>query len=122
MKKTRLMLALSMLLGGCYYDNEEELYPSPTTSGGDTTVVVKYSSDIEPLINQHCYGCHSAASYQAVGKVNLEGYANAKSAAQKPKFVQCVRWEQGCNMPPSGRLPADQLQKIERWISQNFPE
>lgn len=120
MKKLLVLFAAAALLDGCYYDNEEELYPPPPPR--DTTAAVKYSSKIEPLLRQHCYGCHSAASYQAVGKVNLEGYANAKSAAQKPKFVQCVKWEQGCNMPPAGRLPADQIRLVEDWIAQNFPE
>jgi hypothetical protein len=113
-------MAIVLSWSGCYYDNEEELYPPPPAP--DTSVVVKYTTDVEPLLRQNCYACHSTATHQTMGKVNLEGYANTKTAAQTPRFVSCLKWEQGCNMPPAERMPAEQIRTIEHWIATGMPE
>ncbi|HNW53110.1 MAG TPA: hypothetical protein PKN21_02525, partial [Bacteroidales bacterium] len=53
-----LIIALALTLGGCYYDNEEDLYLG--SSGCDTTNVT-YSGTVVPVFAGYCNSCHSSS-------------------------------------------------------------
>jgi len=53
----------------CTYKNAETAYPCVTGN-------VSFSKDVQPIIVNHCYLCHSAANaFTAGGTFNLEGYS-----------------------------------------------
>lgn len=109
------VLILGLLLGtsGCYYDNEEFLYP--TTASCDTTNI-KYSTLVLPMLQNNCLGCHSQAA--ASGNVILEGYTNVKTYATNGKLYGTISQAQGFSaMPKNGaKLNACDISNLKRWI------
>jgi len=106
---------------GCYYDVEEELYPSGGLSGCDTSNVT-FSQVIAPVINTNCVSCHSQSLAQ--GNVNLEGFNNVKTYADNGLLLAVIRHEQGVTpMPQNGNKLSDcTISKIEKWVSEGSPD
>ena len=115
---TYLFLAVC-IVSSCDYDSEEELYPVQP-SGCDTTTV-SYMNDIEPLISQNCYQCHSAALN--FGNVTLEGYSAFKSEVDRGRLTGAIRRDFGfSSMPQDGdKLPDCDISKVEAWINNGAP-
>jgi hypothetical protein len=63
----------------CYYDNEEALYPTLSTSCDTTNVT--YSGTIAPIMNSNCVGCHSGSS--AGGSILLTNYTEVVAHASR---------------------------------------
>ena len=101
---------------GCYYDNEEELYPGTTCD----TVDVSYSSTIEPLIQGNCAtsGCHSGAN-PAAG-LKLETYEEIRAASLNGSISDRINRPAGdpLLMPPTGKLGNCQILKVDAWTDQ----
>jgi hypothetical protein len=120
--KKLLILAL-VVLAGCYYDNEEELYPNPPEC--DTTNVT-YSGTIYPIIENNCKFCHGSGSQQ--GGILLEDYSSISAAAQKPAgqpgslYGAVSHHPDNYPMPKNGNKLSDcNIKKIEIWISDGTP-
>lgn len=109
------VLILGLLVGGsgCYYDNEEFLYP--TNASCDTTNI-KYSTLVLPMLQNNCLGCHSQAS--ASGNVILEGYNNVKTYATNGKLYGVIAQTQGFSpMPKNGsKLKDCDISNLKRWV------
>lgn len=105
---------------GCYYDNEEELYPSTSTC--DTTAI-SYSTTLLPIIEDKCIGCHSAAAYEvAGGGYNLEGYANVKASVDDNTFYPAIDHSGDFPMPKGGnKLDDCTIAKFKAWINAGAP-
>ena len=116
-----LILALALsLLSGCYYDNEQELYPD----GGGTacdTVNVSYASTVLPIIQSQCYVCHEQSV--RFGNVNLEGYENVRIYANNGRLYGAIAHLSGFSFMPQGRnkLPDCQIAQIKSWIDNGAP-
>lgn len=108
-----LILMSLVLLGGCYYDVYEELYPSDCK-----TANISYQSDILPILDVKCYQCHSASENQ--GNVTLEGYSNLKIYADNGKLLGAIRHEGGFSPMPQdgGQLSDCNISYFETWISE----
>lgn len=108
-----LMTAAPLALAGCYYDNEEELYPNTFCD----TAVVTWSGSIQPLIQGNCAipGCHVPGAQSP----DLSSYSavQANAAAVKRVIVDGAPFF----MPPSGKLPACDRQKVEQWVASGAP-
>lgn len=116
--RSRAIIALLMTLPlwqACYYDTEEELYPN----GFCDTANVTWSGTVQPLIQQRCAvaGCHVSNGF-APG--DFTQYANVKSAVDNGTFRAEVIV--AGTMPPSGRLAACDIQKLEAWIAAGAPQ
>lgn len=103
-----LMMATLLLLPGCYYDNEEELYPN---SFCDTTNIT-WSGAIQPLVQSSCAipGCHVPGAQSP----DLSTYTGVQANAAAVKGV--VADGSPFYMPPSGKLPACDQQKVRTWV------
>ena len=108
------VLTAFILLSGCYYDNEEELYPTNTCKTDD----MSYTGDVLPILEDNCYSCHSQASNQ--GGVTLEGYDNLKIYVDNGKLIGAIKHEDGFAAMPQGapQLGECQIAKIEAWVDQ----
>ena len=115
-----ILLVLMGILTGCYYDNEEELYPS----GGDTCDIsgVTYSATIVPILQTNCYVCHEQAANQ--GNVTLEGYSNAAALANSGRLYGAVSHSAGFSPLPKGgnKLLDCDIRKIKAWVDAGAPE
>jgi hypothetical protein len=75
-------VTILFIAGSCYYDSEEALYP--TLSSSCDTVNVTFSGTITTILANNCLSCHSnAAAASAGGNIMLQDYADvhAKTAA-----------------------------------------
>lgn len=113
-----LFFTSSMFFTGCYYDVEEELYPSGQSC--DTSAVT-YSLGVEPIINSNCYVCHSAAAAQ--GGVILDDYNALKGYADSGTLLGVIRHESGFSPMPQGgsKLSNCNIAVIEKWINDGSP-
>lgn len=109
----------AFFLWACTYNNEEELYGN--LPGTCDTTTVSYATDILPLLQSNCYGCHSQAA--SMGGINLEGHSRVKLFADNGRLLGAVSHAPGFSpMPKNGsKLPACDINKIRRWINMGTP-
>ena len=109
------LVCIFMVLGmvGCYYDVEEEIYPTLECESQG----MSYQNDILPLIDDNCYVCHSAAAN--FGNVNLEGYTQLSAYVENGSLLGVIKHEPGFSPMPKNlsKLLDCEIEKIESWIS-----
>lgn len=114
------VLAGFVLLAGCYYDVEEELYPTNTCH----TENMSYQHDIVPILAMNCNSCHSTVSapFQGGGIV-LDTYLGVKSRVDAGRLLGALRHDAGFSFMPQGqpRLPNCSIDKIAAWIEDGAP-
>ncbi|HHH52285.1 MAG TPA: hypothetical protein ENK91_01380 [Bacteroidetes bacterium] len=123
MKKIVLILSLLVVgLQACYYDNEEELYPSVDT--GCNLENVTFSGTISGILSSRCLGCHGNATASSYGDgIKLEDYQDVKNAADGGRLLGAVKHEQGYSKMPLGSAKMDdcKISQIEAWINAGSP-
>jgi mono/diheme cytochrome c family protein len=116
------LLALA-LLAGCYYDNEEELYPDDPNATCETANVT-FSGTVQPIINQNCAysGCHGGTP-PLPGGYNLETYAGVQGIANSGRLLSTIRHESGFSAMPKNlpKLPDCSINQIAAWVSAGAP-
>lgn len=112
-----LIPALALLAPGCYYDNEEELYPNSFCD----TANVTWSGTIQPLMQASCAipGCHvpggqspDLSTYTAVKAKADDGGLRGVIIDGTPFFMP---------NPPVG-LPACDRLKVDAWLRAGAPQ
>lgn len=116
--RTISMLLLVAGLGGCYYDNEEELYPGRFCEVGVATDAGYYAATVEPILQSRCAipGCHVPGG---TGPGDFNQYTEVKAKVDAGSFQQQVL--QSRAMPPSGPLPSCELLKLQAWLDAGAP-
>ncbi|MBL7695498.1 MAG: hypothetical protein JNK91_11665 [Ferruginibacter sp.] len=120
--KARILLsrflpgACIVLLGSCYYDKEELLYPGSVTAVDCSTVTAKFAADVQPIIAAKCAtsGCHDNS---ASGGVILQ--THSQISAKKDRVYARAVLEK--TMPASGALPPAEIAKLKCWIDSGAP-
>jgi hypothetical protein len=99
-----------LVISGCYYDVEEELYPAADVANCDT-VNTAYSARISPLISTHCAtsGCH-------VPNGQLPDLSNYNDVAANVDIIE-QRAIIEKTMPPAGPLPPCDIIALQTWIN-----
>ena len=108
---------VSMFLASCYYDSEEELYPSLTTECDTTNVT--YSVTISSIMNNYCTSCHSGSVPS--GGISLTSYQGVQTVAANGMLMKAINGTGVPKMPPSGSLPLCRVSQIEIWIRNGMP-
>lgn len=112
------LLAIALLLGvnGCYYDVEEELYPS-----GCDTANMSFSAHVLPILNDNCNACH--ASSAALGGIVLDTYTEVKKQVDNGKLLGSIRHEAGFSPMPQGQpqIANCPIDRIAAWIQAGAP-
>lgn len=102
-----------VLISSCYYDNEEELYPSTMC----ITENMSLQTNIVPILQNNCYSCHSIATAPANRNVILEGYDELIKYVNNGQLVGAIRHESDYPMPQNApKLSSCNISKIESWI------
>lgn len=111
-----MIFMMTVMITGCYYDNEEELYPA--TNGACGSTAPSYNKDVEPLIKNNCLSCHSSAAN--MGSVSLEGHAQVRNYAMNGRLYGAISHAQGFSPMPKGgaKLSDCNLAIIKRWIDE----
>ena len=93
-----------------------------------------FESKIRPLLIEHCYECHSRKSGESSGDLLLDNAASMHSGgvsgpaivAGKPDqslLVRAVRYDDAeYQMPPTGKLNAEAVELLERWVEMGAPD
>ena len=115
MKRHLIILSLlTLVLAGCYYDVEEQLYPA---TGPCETAGVTYSNTVLPLLQSNgCMGCHSGGAPS--GNISLDGYNNVRTVALNGKFYGAISHSAGFSPMPQGgnKMNNCNINKIKAWI------
>jgi hypothetical protein len=88
-----------------------------------------FVSKIEPILRDRCYECHSHQNKMRGGltldsKAGWEqggdsGPAVVVGRPDASLIIQAVRWDDsGLDMPPSGKLPSEEIALLEQWVAQ----
>jgi hypothetical protein len=101
----------------CENQNEEDLFGNSDCDSTD----VSYSGYIGPLLQNHCFNCHSDANL--IAPFSLEGYDNVKTRVNNGQLSGALNHQPGFQKMPRGRpkLPACDLSKINSWIRDGAP-
>ncbi len=112
-----LVVFMSLMIFACSKASEDKL--STGTSTCDTTSV-SYSSDIIPILQSYCYGCHGNGNTAGSGGISLDGYSNLKTYADNGYLVGNITFAAGYNPMPYGqpKMPDCQVNKIVAWVHQ----
>jgi hypothetical protein len=107
-----------VVFDSCYYDKSEELYGK----GSCDTTTVAYASNIAPIINRDCAGCHSGGSPSA--GISLYDYTTVKNYMTSNRSVLMGSVKQdgtASNMPKGGsKISACEINKLEAWVNQGM--
>lgn len=113
-----MLLMITLVLPvGCYYDNEEDLYPPQEC----ITTNMSYQANIVPILERNCYVCHAVGV--ANGGVVLEGHANLVFWINNNRLLGAIRHESGFSAMPqnAAKLLDCDIAKIEQWIADGTP-
>ena len=109
-----IILLIFGIISSCYYDNEQELYPTPVVC--DTTQLV-YDGKISAIINSKCAtpACHGGTQIP-----NLSDFVRVKANINRIK----TRAIDQKTMPLASAVPLTdcELQQLELWINNGSPQ
>jgi hypothetical protein len=102
-------------ISSCYYDNREELFVYVDSPPCEFTTI-SFTTDIVPILDQHCVSCHRPADQQ--GGIDLVGHNEAVKYAKDGSLFGSVNHNAGYVPMPFGTpqiSPCD-IQKLKAWI------
>ncbi|NNJ24378.1 PSD1 and planctomycete cytochrome C domain-containing protein [Alienimonas chondri] len=92
-----------------------------------------FEKEVRPLLAEHCYSCHSTqaekvqAGFLADSRASLlaggdSGAALTPGDPEASLLIEAVRYESyAYDMPPSGKLPDEEIATLERWVKMGAP-
>jgi hypothetical protein len=116
-----LLFAMCILLGACYNDKSDKLYPAPAVC--DTTNVT-YSGTISAIMATNCTlsGCHDAATQS--GTYRFDTYDGVKKPITNGRLIGAITHASGFTQMPQGRtepMDACTIAKISAWVNKGAP-
>lgn len=77
----------------------------------------KYSTDIRPLTEKYCQGCHNSTSLQ--GGYAFDSYAGLKKVVDNGRLLGAINHLGGYSPMPKGgvKLSACQIRQVEKWVA-----
>jgi cytochrome c5 len=104
------------IISGCTNYNAEELYPDNFC---DTTNM-KFSTNINTIINTNCIGCHSGIQANGNPQVRLDSYDGVKTVIDNGRLYNAITGVTK-QMPPTGKLIDCPINQIKAWIDIGSP-
>jgi len=90
-----------------------------------------FTQKVKPLLVKNCFKCHGGAkvkgglhldSRSGIMKGGDSGRAVNLKRPEKSLLLEAINYElEGYEMPPSGKLPAAQIEILKRWIRMGLP-
>ena len=109
-----IILIVSVIFAGCYYDKEDLLYPD---SGNCDTSAVTYSGSVRTALqNNGCLGCHAGSTPS--GNVLLDNYNSVKIYVHNGKLYGAISHSAGYSPMPQGgnKMTNCTISQIKAWI------
>lgn len=90
-----------------------------------------FEKQVRPLFAQHCYECHSVEAKKLQAGLLMDSRAGLMRGGDSGEavdpgnpdaslMIESVRYE-SYEMPPKGKLPAKDIQTLERWVAMGAP-
>lgn len=118
MQKLSILLLSLLCLSACYYDNQQDLYPSLREQNCEPGTA-SFSVDVLPVMNQNCNmaACHNSND-RAAGIV-LDTYQDLLPVLNNGSLLGSIRYQPGYAPMPDGlpQLDPCAIQKIEAWVN-----
>jgi|GEM_PF-2567592 Planctomycete cytochrome C. len=88
----------------------------------------QFEKSVRPLFERKCFECHSSKAEELKGKLKLEtaelvlkggatGPAVIPGDVENSFLLRAIRYqEDDFQMPPSGRLPDEDIALVEKWV------
>lgn len=92
--------------------------------GGITETNVTYSSTVKAIVDNNCIQCHASTPVNGA-PMSLTTYENVKDAVLNRGLLDRISRAEGTDgaMPFGGpRLPQTNIDAINNWANNNFPE
>jgi len=101
---------------------------TPTSTASEKYGIEYFERSVRPLFQKHCSECHSTATAPENGELDLEslhgiatggsrGPLTASSPESASLLMLAVNYtDVELQMPPSGKLPAEQIAILKHWI------
>ena len=92
--------------------------------------VEQFEKQIRPLLVEHCLKCHgsekqegglSLATRESLAKGGDSGAALVAGKPEESLLVTAVEYLGEPKMPPSGKLPAEKIELLRRWVESGAP-
>jgi len=118
---TGTLIAILLVTSSCYYDNEEALYPS-LSSSCDTNNIT-FSGVISAILTDNCLSCHSNAAASSAGNnIRLQDYADVK--AKTTAISGSIKHTGGYSPMPKngGKLSDCEITQFDIWINNGAPD
>ncbi|MEM7783132.1 MAG: DUF1549 domain-containing protein, partial [Planctomycetota bacterium] len=91
-----------------------------------------FESKIRPLLVEHCLDCHGANAAKVRGGLRLtsrkemlkggdSGPAIVLGNLDESLLIESIRYD-GFEMPPKGKLPPEEIEAFEKWVSMGAPD
>jgi len=89
-----------------------------------------FTREVQPILQKSCLGCHGVGAKlgnldlrtrEAALKGGVRGASLAPGNAAKSVLYHLVSGARAPLMPPGGKLPASDIQKLKRWIDGGAP-
>lgn len=115
-----ISLTVLLLISGCVWDNEEELYPE---SGFCDTTSVSFSNDIVPILSNNCYSCHSNLNAPSFGGgLSFEDHQDVASYSER--IIGAINHREGFVPMPRGgsKLDPCSIDLVEAWSNSGAPD
>lgn len=119
MKRIRSILLIIFVatITGCYYDSEEKLYATISTTCDLTNVT--FAGTVKPILQASCLNCHSnSRASGSGGGIRLENHTDVQSFAINGKLIGTVKHLSGYQQMPQGggKLPDCEISQLQKWI------
>ncbi len=113
MKSFVLLLSLTVL-SGCYYDNEETLYPESANCTVPTTST--FSVNVLPLLTNRCNSCHGGSAPS--GGIILTSHTEVIKYVNNGSLMGSMNQTSGYSAMPknSGKMSSCEIGTIQEWI------
>lgn len=111
------LISIFFIFTGCYYDNEEQLYPNPGHAETCDTVNVGYVKNIEPLMSKYCTGCHGI---NALNGIDLTTFDKVK--ANINRITGAINFQTGFSPMPkyANKFDDCKLKIVKIWKDTNM--
>ncbi|MBD0287591.1 MAG: cytochrome c [Flavisolibacter sp.] len=124
MKRTYSLLTLiacSFIIYSCSKGSDTSSNSGGNNPGSCDTVNMRFASDVQPILNANCVGCHGGGLVN--GGVTLDNYTGVKTVAGNGKLIGVITHAPGFPAMPQGspKLPDCTINKIRAWINRGAP-
>ena len=109
------------------------LLSTVVSAADEPTGIEFFEKKIRPVLVQHCYDCHSADAKALKAGLLLDSRDGWKQGGDsgpaivpgKPSeslLIQALKYEDGMEMPPKGKLSDEVVADFVKWIEQGAPD